>query len=124
VFCRIGQFLVVCALVVSIGGHWAVLQSVAWMGMTVNFVQTDPLPEALRKTFDGQHPCGLCKVVAKGKQSEKKKDTQKPDTKLDFFLMGKKVILAEPPPFVHCSAEPDSARFRSDSPPTPPPRWA
>jgi hypothetical protein len=32
---RLSQILVVAALVLSIGLHWAVLQSAAWVGMAV-----------------------------------------------------------------------------------------
>src|SRR6185503_1214165 len=69
---RIAKVLVVGALVCAIGGHWAVLQSVAWVGMFVKFSQSDPLMPALVKTFDGKPPCTLCLLIATGKKSEKK----------------------------------------------------
>jgi len=84
---RLGHWAVVCALVFTIGAHWAVLQSVAWIGMTVSYSQTSSLREALIKTFDGLHPCKLCKAVQEGKRSEKKPDTQKPLNKIDLFCI-------------------------------------
>ena len=61
---RLSQTLVVAALVVSIGLHWAVLQSAAWVGMAVAYtVEKGSLSEGLSDTFDGDHPCPLCMVV-------------------------------------------------------------
>ena len=60
---RLGKWVVVFTLVVSTGGHWFALQSVAWVTMAVNFAQTDSFDVALKKTFDGKHPCRICKTV-------------------------------------------------------------
>ena len=60
----------------SIGVHWEVLQSVAWFGMVINYSQGTSLKEGLSKTFDGKHPCCLCKMVQAGKKSENKPDAQ------------------------------------------------
>ncbi len=68
---RLSQTLVVAALVVSIGLHWAVLQSAAWVGMAVAYsVEKGSLSEGLSDTFDGDHPCPLCKAVKQGQQTE------------------------------------------------------
>jgi hypothetical protein len=121
---KIARALVVLSLVFAIGGHWAVLQSVAWLSMTVKFAQTDTLSAALRKTFDGLHPCKLCKVVRDGQQSEKKQETLKVETKLDFWLVSHASLLNPPQPFSVLPSGPDSVQLRSESPPTPPPRAA
>ena len=68
---RLTRLLVVLTLTLSLGAHWVLLQSVAWMGMVVHYSQNATVTEALSKTFDGQHPCKLCKFVKEGKQSEK-----------------------------------------------------
>lgn len=63
-------FIVAC-LMVSIGAQWAVLQGVAWVGMAVSYsVQDGSITEGLSKTFDGAHPCPLCKAVKKGVKDE------------------------------------------------------
>ena len=53
------------ALVLVCGAqlHLPVLQVVAWTGMVVKYAQEVPLTEALEMTFDGDHPCPLCKVI-------------------------------------------------------------
>ncbi len=67
-----GQWLLIGMLLVSMGGHLAVLQTVAWSRMLVDFSTTDSLTVAVGKTFDGAHPCGLCQVVKQTKEKEKK----------------------------------------------------
>jgi hypothetical protein len=118
------QLLVVVTLVCAIGGHWAILQSVAWAGMVVSYSQNSTLQEALTKTFDGKHPCRVCKVVEKGKQSERKQVLLKVETKLDFWLVQNSSRLNAPVPFDVLRAESDFYPARFQSPPTPPPRSA
>jgi len=61
----------VFALMVSIGGQWMLLQGVAWVGMAVSYsIEVGSVKEGLEKTFDGEHPCPLCKAVQKGGQEE------------------------------------------------------
>ena len=60
---RLFKALVIVALVSSIGLHWVLLQSVAWTSMVVSYAQTGTFREALAKTFDGKHPCPLCKEI-------------------------------------------------------------
>src|SRR6266498_2521112 len=83
---RAVRWLAAVTLTFALGVHWAVLQSVALMTMVAGYSQPAPLKEALVKTFDGKHPCSICKFVANGKKSEQKQETQKLLTKLDFLL--------------------------------------
>jgi hypothetical protein len=46
----------VAALACSLGLHWGLFQSVAWMRMVIHYSQAAPLTEALAKTFDGKRP--------------------------------------------------------------------
>ncbi|MGO8927835.1 MAG: hypothetical protein ACLQU3_13215 [Limisphaerales bacterium] len=65
----------VLALACSIGLHWGFLQSFAWATMLVDNLATTSFSAALQHTFDGKHPCALCKAVAEGKKAKKKSDT-------------------------------------------------
>ena len=119
---RFSHWLVVCALVFSIGAHWALLQSVAWIGMAVSYAHNSTLSEALVKTFDGQHPCKLCKAVEEGKKSERKQTPQKPINKLDLFCLPSSLAL-KGPPFLPIPTACASAIFApGEPPPYPPPR--
>ena len=114
--------LAVVTLTFALGGHWAILQSVAWVTMVASYSQTAPFKAALVKTFDGEHPCSICKFVANGKKSEQKQETQKLLTKLDFFLASTPAGLFPPAPDALHFTPPPCGGARGDSPPTPPPR--
>ena len=47
------------ALFLTAGGHYALLQTVAWTTMVNDFSRTGSLSMAVEKTFDGRHPCPL-----------------------------------------------------------------
>jgi len=68
---RLLQVSVAAALIIAVGGHWAVLQSVAWVSMAVTYSKTDSLEVALKKTFDGRHPCKLCAAVKEASKRNK-----------------------------------------------------
>jgi len=119
------MILTVFTLICAIGGQWTLLQSVAWVGMAVRYAQDGPLSEALQKTFDGRHPCSLCKVVQEGKKSEQKQTLLKVETKIDFWLARSPSLLNAPAsPLVLIPSEPGSAPGRTEPPATPPPRLA
>lgn len=69
-----GQWLLIGMLLVSMGGHLALLQTVAWSRMLVDYSSNQSLTEAVEKTFDGAHPCSLCKVVKQSRKSEEKEN--------------------------------------------------
>jgi hypothetical protein len=62
--------LLALALICGAKLHLPALQVVAWTGMVVKYAQEVPLTEALEMTFDGDHPCPLCKVIRKAQTSE------------------------------------------------------
>lgn len=124
VFARLSKWSVVVALVLVIGGHWAALQSAAWVGMAVSFARTDTFSVSLQKTFDGQHPCKLCKIVKAGKAAEKKRDLQKLEVKIDFQLVAGSCGLFPPRPIRHFAPVFEQADGLVSTPRPPPPRAA
>ena len=122
---RISKCLVVLTLTLSIGAHWMFLQSVAWVGMVVNYSHNATFSEALNKTFDGRHPCKLCKFVQEGKDNEKKQDTQKPTKEIEKFLpVGRAFTLCPPELAPVTFRAPAQAGLRVEPPPVPPPERA
>jgi len=109
-------------LVLAIGGHWALVQSVAWVRMAVSYSKSAPLVKALTMTFDGRHPCELCKVVQAGKRSEREKPSSPPDTKLDLLCRLTALVLPPQPPIPPPPGRDEFAPPRAEPPPTPPPR--
>ena len=121
-FYRLPRIAIVAALACSIGLHWGFLQSVAWVGMVVNYSQDGTVGEALAKTFDGKHPCALCKAIAKGKKSEKKSEFPVAGKKFEFSYSGTVFVFSAPTHFWKASGLEVRADSLSHAPPVPPPR--
>lgn len=83
---RAGRFLLIGTLLVSMGGHLALLQTIAWGNMLVDYSSNGSFSEAVGKTFDGEHPCHLCKVVKKSKSEEKRKPLLKSEMKWEVAM--------------------------------------
>lgn len=116
--------MLVLVLALSLGLHWALLQTVAWTGMLVRYAQTDNFATAVSKTFDGDHPCPLCVAVEQGRAAERQQDKQatKFAPKLDAgVLEAVTFVLAEPPRAWVCGEDVFSTP-RNDDPPKPRPR--
>ncbi len=87
---------IVAALAFSLGLHWSLLQSVAWMRMVVCYSQEGCFCEALAKTFDGKHPCCLCTAIAKCRQSQKKPEQGPVARKFDFSYSAARFVFGAP----------------------------
>ena len=116
------------AVFAMLGGHWLVLQSVAWSRMLTEYSHQDSLATAVCKTFDGRHPCPLCRQIQAGRQQEERQE------KIPALLKQEKMpdlILADRPkvpglvPLEIADAVATVPRPHPDfieTPPTPPPR--
>jgi hypothetical protein len=121
--------LAACLLAVLLanGGHWAVLQSIAWTRMIVDYSRDNSLSEAVEMTFDGEHPCKMCHKIREGRQQEENdRPVLKWEKLPEFPLEAHRVAVPRPP-----TGGDDPIAFaltlRSDflpTPPTPPPRPA
>jgi hypothetical protein len=118
----LSKWLVVVTLTLSLGAHWTLLQSVAWTGMIISYSHDGSFTEAVSKTFDGRHPCKLCKFVKEGQQSEKKQDLPKVEGKKEFCFDSKISVPFPPSAFTLVLAPADSGLSRTETPPVPPPR--
>jgi hypothetical protein len=122
VLLRLGKVLVVFALVSTLSAHWALLQTVAWTTMLANNLQSGSLHDAVTKTFDGQHPCCLCKAIASAKKSEQKNQVASQDLKLDFLPANESFALISPSRLELFPRKDLSCESVSSKPLTPPPR--
>lgn len=116
--------MVVLLLIVSVGGHWAFLQSVAWATMLARFSQSMSLTQAAEYTFDGQHPCALCCAVKEGQKSERRESRVKPPEKPTLALRPEPVVLPAPPSAAPGFTVPFPLVSFLAEPPHPPPRAA
>ena len=132
---RLFQLLLalVCCLQLC-GGHLGVLQVVAWSGMMVNFAQKDGIVQAARKTFDGEHGCGLCHAISKAREAGQKQQEKNQLPTADWSKLGKELnctATCEAPALVLATEavlllpEPEAITPGvGPAPPTPPPRAA
>ncbi len=123
-FKRAAKVAVILAVALSVGLHWALLQSVAWTGMFVSFAQQTSVKEALVKTFDGKNACRLCKLVREGQQSEKEKESLQPLVKIESLPCATRFVLTPPAPLSSPTGMDQAASPRAESPPLQPPRAA
>ena len=121
---RSSKLFIGLSLAVLLGAHWLLLQSVAWVGMIIDYSQTATLSEAISMTFDGEHPCRMCIAVKEGKKAESKQLQLKPELKFDFLCMEAASFLPPLLPFTLLTPESTFALPRNEAPPGPPPRLA
>lgn len=110
-----------------VGGHWAVLQTVAWTGMVITYSKDPPLIMALEKTFSGRAPCKMCRTIEAGKEKESRLPvTVKAEIKIDKFLPrpGQSAPLPREAPFTYPPGTDELASARLSAPPAPVPRSA
>jgi hypothetical protein len=122
---RVTLLVVLVAFTFSCGGQWPVLQGVAWANMIREYSEMVPLAQAVEMTFSGQYPCAICKAIAEKKQEE--------NTKFATSFKHEKKVVSPGLVVKTCSVTitaqaffVPSSRFqtRSDTPLTPPPRFA
>lgn len=90
--------------------------------MVISYSQDASLKEALIKTFDGRHPCPLCKEIAKSRRSEKKSPAQAPSKKFECIAGSVRFVFGAPRRFLHLRKVLESFKSLPITPPTPPPR--
>lgn len=114
----------VLVLVLSLGLHWALFQTVAWTGMILSYSREAPLRQAVFMTFDGEHPCALCHSIRQGRAEEKQQDREqsKPVSKLDLGLIWRTADLDLSRAGPLAAASVILPTSRSDEPPKPHPR--
>jgi hypothetical protein len=90
--------------------------------MVINYSQHCSFVKAVGQTFDGSHPCDLCKRISKAKDAEKKQDTQHSTPKADLICVVRQFALLRPFRPVAYSELPSFLVSGSQQPPFPPPR--
>jgi len=119
---RVRNALLIVVLLAGTGAPWGALQSVAWTRMLAENLRTGSFADAISRTFDGRHPCSLCKVIASAKKSEKRAEYPPPLTKLEFPLAAQSLLLVAPTRFQVVPISSELVEPLTQPPPTPPPR--
>ena len=116
------KILTVLMLVLTTGLHWAALQSVAWGTMLAGHLRTQSVTESVSQTFDGRHPCCLCKAIAAAKKAQKQGETVSVTVKFEYPPVADGVVMFPPALFTLLPADDIYATLLSSEPVAPPPR--
>jgi hypothetical protein len=119
---RFAAFLCAIAVFQLMGGHWAVLQVTAWVGMLVKYSETEGVGAGFSKTFEGKHPCSLCLSIAKSKETEKKQSSQAAAAEIYLVPPAQCWTLRPPHHFWYLEIPIASLFSCVSGPPVPPPR--
>ena len=87
----------IAVLMTAGGSHLAVLQVTAWGTMLAFNVQSLNIEEAVDRTFSGDHPCEICKRIAKAADEERSPENAPFPSSQNLDL---KLIAAEIPKLV------------------------
>ena len=131
VFKGLRTFLILLSCLHLCAGGTGLFQILAWSRMLVDYSASVGIAEGVAMTFDGQHPCGLCKAITE--QSRQKKDNEKGSPALAAmkFALGNLILSRAAETFQPGSVEfvlPDFVDTKSGNsiptagPPVPPPR--
>ena len=82
------------------------------------------MAESMAQTFDGLHPCCLCKAITAAKQAEKKGEATAPVFRFEFPIHGETVDSAPAATYIQVTPVNAFADNLSFKPPLPPPRRA
>ena len=104
------------------GGHWMLLQSVAWARMLVNYSRVASFQTAVVHTFDGNHPCSMCKQIQQAKQSSRQEMKPSEAPREPHFFEAAPGPFFERPWAWLFAGDAWSPPERNEPPPTPPPR--
>jgi hypothetical protein len=81
---RFAQVILVFAVFCMANGSDFIVQGFAWGTMIIDYSSRDTVVEAVLKTFDGNHPCKICKKVDEQQNSQTKRMIETGLRKLDL----------------------------------------
>lgn len=121
---KAGRVATILALCLSIGLHWAALQSFAWTTMLIEYAKDRPLRQAIEQTFDGKHPCQICKGISLAQHVPKRQSVQVTVNKLDLICATRSFRFVRHFEYLEYTGQATVISLREESPPVPPPRLA
>jgi len=122
---HITSVFLLLAMLVNINLHLPVLQISAWAGMMVEYSRDNSFMDAAEMTFDGDHPCSMCKAI-------EKEQTKPGDDSISATSLSRLLLYQESPvDWIHTFCPLEDLRHMkitssnvSTQPEVPPPRSA
>jgi hypothetical protein len=90
--------------------------------MLAENLQNSSWHKAIERTFDGKHPCCLCKQIAAGERSEKKTDAPIESQKLDYSYTSFEFVFSPPSEYYEVRDLSHAPVSLTRAPSVPPPR--
>ena len=119
---RVIKTVAVALLSFSLGLHWLVLQSVAWVHCGLDFENESPIAQVIQKTFDDRNACCLCKAFAQSQQAEDEKKGDSNFIKIQAVMHNCTTLVDLPKSTELSIAQKSSALHRRGDPQSPPPQ--
>ncbi|RBP45908.1 hypothetical protein DES53_102292 [Roseimicrobium gellanilyticum] len=128
----LARIALVVSLMISIGGHWGMLQAIAWARMIQDYSEEKGLVEGFKETFSGERPCPMCLKLRESQNEAGKNKApiskEKTDLTLKWYDPSWEGAFKVTPPFPEASTKARlyfTASLRGEGrarPATPPPR--
>jgi len=127
--------LLAIALALLMQGPAMLVQEVAWVSMLVTYTQERGLKRGVAETFDGEHPCKLCKkAVQIHEQEQSPEPGEKPMPQGGARLAWAEMVVSDVPCMPMIAGKEISVSWialsardagkGADAPDSPPPEWA
>ena len=119
---RLATTISITVLAFTLGLHWVMLQSFAWVSMTISYAGEASVYAAVKKALDSETTCVLCGVVDAGKKAERDDPTMIVAHELEGLTPGLHPMVTRPD--TPCLEDGPLTTFhaRPNAPPTPPPQ--
>ena len=120
---RLATTISITVLAFTLGLHWVMLQSLAWVSMTISYTGEASVYAAVKKALDTKTTCVLCRVVDAGKKAEQGDPNIIVANELEGLIPGLHPMIARPD--TSCLEDGPLATFHgwANAPPTPPPQF-
>ena len=112
----------VTVLAFTLGLHWVMLQSLAWVSMTISYTGEASVYAAVKKALDSETTCVLCRVVDAGKKAEQDAPTIIVAHELEGLTPGLHPMVTRPDSSYLEYWPTATFHARPNAPPTPPPQ--
>ena len=122
---RLFPRLLVAMVVLALGAAPVLLQTGAWGVMLVEYSLDNSLTEAVEMTFDGQHPCAMCRKIQEHQQEKQPPQSLTPTREVMVLFHEETIFCMTPGETISLPQRGHDPAFlvvRGQKPAVPPPR--